>query len=92
VREEVNTRWGEARRSGTAPPTIFPGDTIKVLSGEEVGLVAEVLDVLGHVYSADNKVIVRNSVGDLVFYLPWDVEVIVRRDADGKVYRDRMSR
>ena len=74
MKNEVATRWGSARRAGTKPQTFFTGDVVVVVNGEEVGRTATVLDVLGHAYRSDNKVVVRNGGGELVFYLPWDLE------------------
>jgi len=80
VKNEVATRWGKARRAGTKPEAFFPGDVVVIVNGEEVGRTATVLDVLGHAYRSDNKVVVRNGVGELVFYLPWDLERIEESD------------
>ena len=79
MKESVKTRWGEARQAGTEPPIIFPGDLIHIKHGEDPGYVTEVLDVVGNVYRSDNRIVVRNLAGELVFYLPWDVEIVERR-------------
>ena len=78
VKSQVNTQWGSARLAGTKAPTVFVGDVVEVCRGEDVGFVTEVLDVIGHAYRSDNRVIVRNSQGELVFYLPWDLNVVKR--------------
>ena len=79
MKERINTRWGDARRAGTTTPTLFVGDTVRIVRGEEVGRVVGVMDVIGHAYSADNRIVVRSQDGELVFYLPWDVELVERR-------------
>jgi len=79
VREFIKTRWGEARRAGTEPLTVLSGDLIRIKRGEEAGHVTEVLNVIGNVYRSDNRLIVRSTTGELVFYLPWDVEMVERK-------------
>ena len=85
MKDDVATRWGNARRAGTKPPVFFPGDVVVVVNGEEVGRTATVLDVLGHAYRSDNKVVIRNQGGELVFYLPWDLERIEDGDVPSGV-------
>lgn len=72
-------KWREARFAGTKNPTLFVGDVIEVTKGEDVGQVLEVLDIRGHAYSADNRIVVENHSGEVVYYHPWDVELVHRR-------------
>ena len=75
----MSKRWVDARFAGTKNPTLFAGDVVEVVRGEEKGLVAEVLDVRGHAYSADNRVFIQSQQGEIVYYHPWDVALVRTR-------------
>lgn len=79
MKSELKTAWGSGRLAGTKVETYFRGDVVQIYSGEDVGYEAEVLDVIGHVYSADNKIVIRSPNGELVYYFPWDVRLVSRR-------------
>jgi ribosomal protein L24 len=56
----------------------MPGDRVRVLRGEDPGMEAVVLDLIGHAYRVDFQVVMRNGRGELVWYYPWDVVVVER--------------
>lgn len=62
------------RFAGKPVPVFHAGDKVRVVQGENVGNVYEVIIVEGNAYAVDKQVYV-NVIGDeLLWYYPWDLE------------------
>ncbi len=73
--DDIPTEFGLARFEGTRSPTLHPDQAVMVLNGKMAGSTGTVISTEGHVYSANNKVVVRFDDAVCWFY-PWDLHPV----------------
>jgi len=52
------------------------GDWVKVVEGQRMGEILQVVLVDGYVFSPAYKVYVQASQGELLWYWPWNLEIL----------------